>query len=327
MKINWTAFVELVQRHQRFLLTSHMRPDCDALGSELGMASVLESLGKQVRIVNGDRTPGHLTFIDPERKIEVLGEHVAPEELADVEVLMILDTSAWIQLGPMADVVRQTGARKVVVDHHVSEDDLGAVSFKNVKTEATGRLVIEAADALGVPLTPHAAASVFAAIATDTGWFRFSSVTGETYRTVARLIDLGVRPETIYGQLYEQETVQRMRLRGQILSQAQTELDGRLIYARVGLRDFECMGAKPSDTEDVINQLLRVAGTEVAMIFMELGPETIKVSFRSRGSVDVRCLAEQFGGGGHVAAAGATLHEPLDATERKILDATRRAMR
>jgi len=327
MTINWQSFVELVQAHQRFVLTSHIKPDCDALGSELGLAAVLESLGKQVRIVNGDPVPGHLSFIDPENKIETLGRGVTAEELYASDVMIVVDTSAWNQLGAMADVFREMPGVRVVIDHHASDHDLGAITFKNQRAEATGRLIVEAADALGVALTARMAEPLFAAMATDTGWFRFASVTSETYRVVARLIDAGARPETIYGSLYEQDSLHRLRLRGTILSKTVAELDGRLIYSRVAQADFKALGASPSDTEDVINLLLRVAGTEVAVVFIEQAPETIKVSFRSRSHVDVRQLAEQFGGGGHVAASGATVHEPLAEVERKILDAVRQAMR
>src|SRR6188474_1523450 len=124
MATNWTRFAEVVRAHQRFLLVSHIRPDCDALGSELGMAGVLEALGKDVRIVNGQATPPNLQFIDPRRKLLALGRDVQPADLANVEVMIVLDTSAWIQLGDMAEVLRTTKARKAVIDHHVSQDDL-----------------------------------------------------------------------------------------------------------------------------------------------------------------------------------------------------------
>src|SRR5687767_10473834 len=114
MTINWPRFAELVRGHQRFLLVSHIRPDCDALGSELGMAGVLEALGKDVRIVNGHATPPNLAFIDPARRIGVIGQSVQPADLADRELLMILDTSAWAQLGPMSDFIRGFGGTKVV---------------------------------------------------------------------------------------------------------------------------------------------------------------------------------------------------------------------
>src|ERR1043165_9093531 len=111
MPINWPRFVEVIQAHQKFLLVSHIRPDCDALGSELGMAGVLDALGKHVRIVNGQPTPPNLKFIDPAGRLKTLGADVQAAELGDVEVLLILDTSSWAQLGPMADVIRGSAAR------------------------------------------------------------------------------------------------------------------------------------------------------------------------------------------------------------------------
>src|SRR5262245_54480166 len=126
MPINWPRFAEIVRAKQRFLLVSHIRPDCDALGSELGMAGVLEALGKDVRIVNGHPTPPNLAFIDPFKRIGVIGQSVQPADLADRELLMILDTSAWAQLGPMSDFIRAFTGTKIVVDHHVSSDGLGA---------------------------------------------------------------------------------------------------------------------------------------------------------------------------------------------------------
>src|SRR4051812_13901365 len=145
MAIDWARFTELMRSHDRFLLTSHIRPDCDALGSELGMAGVLEALGKEVTIDNAQKTPPNLQFIDPVNRLKTLGLDVQPHDLEHYEVLMVLDTSAWAQLGTMAEVVRATHAHKLVLDHHVGEDDMGAELFKNTQAEATGRLVLEAA--------------------------------------------------------------------------------------------------------------------------------------------------------------------------------------
>ena len=326
MTIHWPRFTELIHAHQRFLLTSHVRPDCDALGSELGMAHVLEALGKDVRIVNGQATPPNIAFIDPERRIGVIHQTVKPEELADREILLVLDTSAWVQLGPMADVVKATKAKKMILDHHLSSDDLGAEAFKNVQAEATGRLVMEAAEQLGVKLTEKMATPLYAAIATDTGWYRFQSTTSETYRFAAKLMDAGANPAAIYNALYEQDTLGRMKLRGIILARITAELEGRLAYTHVLLDDFEKTGSLPSDTEDAINMLLAIAGTQVAVIFVQLPNNAFKISFRSRSNVDCSKLAEQFAGGGHKAAAGATMTGSLADVQPRVLDAVRAAM-
>ncbi|MCE9548671.1 MAG: DHH family phosphoesterase [Planctomycetia bacterium] len=326
MPIDWPRFVEIIKGHQRFVLTSHIRPDCDALGSELGMAGVLDALGKDVMIVNGQATPPNLQFIDPTRRLKALGKDVQAADLADRQVLMVLDTSAWAQLGPMADVVKATKAKKIILDHHVGHDDLGAEEFKNTQAEATGRLVVEAADHLGVKLTPEIATPLFAAQATDTGWFRFSSVTGEALRIAARLVDAGAVPQEIYTDLYEQDTLARLQLRGRIIARTRTELDGRLAHTAAMAEDFAVTGALPSDTEDVINLTLAISGVEVAVIFVEQPGGNFKLSFRSRSKVDCNAVAGQFGGGGHRAAAGASIAGPLDKARPLVLDAVRKAM-
>ncbi len=215
--IDWQRFGQVIAKARRILLTSHIRPDCDALGSELGMAGVLRALGKDVIIVNGQATPPNLQFIDPQRQLKALNVDIAAADL-QVAIILILDTSAWAQLGPMADFIRQSPALRLVVDHHVGEDDLGATLFKDTQAEATGRLVTDAAAALGVKITPEMAMPLFAAVATDTGWFRFNSTSPVTMRCAATLMEAGARPSEIYGQLYEQDTLGRLKLRGIILS-------------------------------------------------------------------------------------------------------------
>jgi phosphoesterase RecJ-like protein len=328
MTVNWSAFAEIVNSNQNFVLTSHIRPDCDALGSELGMSGVLKALGKDVRIVNGQSTPENLAFIDPENEIKAIGVDVTEDQLRDTDVLMILDTSAWAQLGPMAEVIKASSARRIVVDHHMGEDD-GIEKyelFKNTSAEAAGRLVVEAADALGVELTPEIANPLFAAIATDTGWFRFGSAKGDTYRVAARLIDAGAVPPKIYGDLYEQDTEGRVRLRGLILSRTKTELNGRLAHTYVMAEDYAATGALPTDTEDVINMTMAIAGTEFATIMVGQQTGGYKLSFRSRCGVDCSQVAASFGGGGHKAAAGAFLNEPFESAQKKLLDTVRSAM-
>ncbi len=328
MSIHWPRFTELVHSHDRFLLTSHVRPDCDALGSELGLAGVLDALGKDVLVVNAQKTPPNLEFIDPQRRLKTLGVDVEPFDLEGCEVLMVLDTSAWAQLGSMADVVRASRAHKAILDHHVGEDDMGAELFKNPQAEATGRLVLEAARHLGVRITPEIALPLFAAIATDTGWFRFGSTSGTTLRYGGDLIEAGAVPSEIYASLYEQDSLARLQLRGRILARTQTELDGRLAHTAALKEDFEATGALPSDTEDVINLTLAVAGTEVAVILVEQASGEFKLSFRSRTpKVDCNELAKMFGGGGHKAAAGASINAPWPAAQHKVLDVVRNAMR
>jgi phosphoesterase RecJ-like protein len=327
MSIDWQPLLEVISAHDSYLITSHCRADCDALGSELGLAQVLESLGKRVRIVNGDEVPRHISFIDPQHRIEMLHRDVSgSESLLDLDVLVIVDTSAWGQLGPMADVVRQFDGQKIVIDHHVSEDDMQALVCKDATAEATGRLILELAMALEVKVTPEMATPLFAAIATDTGWFRFSSVTEKTFIALGQLVAAGASPVGVFSSLYEQHRIGRLLLRGRILQKVCAEVEGRLLWTEVTLEDFQESGAERADTEDVINLLLTIAGSEVAAMFVELDSSSTKISLRSRGEFDVCQVAKQFGGGGHRAASGITYEGSLADARTAVLDALSQAM-
>jgi phosphoesterase RecJ-like protein len=325
--VNWPRFVELIKGCRRIALTSHIRPDCDAVGSELAMAAVLEALDKDVLIVNAFDVPRGLKSMDPTGKLKRLGSDVPPERIESFDLLLILDTTAWAQLGDMAEVVRSTKVKTAVMDHHVSGDDLGAELFKDTRAEATGRLVVDAAEHLGVELSSAIARPAFAAVATDTGWFRFGSTTADTYRLAAKLVDAGARPDELYRELYENDTRQRLNLIGRVMARTETEIDGRLVHTYIERADFDRTGAVPSDSEDIVNMTLSIGGTEVAVILVEQVTGGFKISFRSRCHVDCSRLAEQFGGGGHKAAAGAFLNEPLPDAQTKVLDAVRAAMR
>jgi bifunctional oligoribonuclease and PAP phosphatase NrnA len=325
MSIDWEKLTGILRKHNRFVLTSHIRPDCDALGSELGMAGLLESLGKTVTIINGHPTPPNLSFLDPSQRILVVGEQIPTDDVTG-DCLIILDTSAWAQLGAMADVVRRFSGTKLVIDHHVGEDDLGTQFFKDTSAEATGHLVAVCAKKMDVKITKPMAMALYAAIATDTGWFRFASTTSETYRVIADLVAAGANPSSIYGDLYEQDTVGRVRLRGRILGRVEDELGGQLVNTYVRKEDFSETGALPSDTEDVINLTLAIAGTKVAVIFVEQLKGGFKISFRSRCHVDCNVLARNFGGGGHRAAAGAFVEGDFAEVRNRVLQAARDAL-
>jgi phosphoesterase RecJ-like protein len=304
-RLDWAALLEILRRCERVVLTSHVRPDCDALGSELGMAGILEALGKHVRIVNAQATPPGLRWIDPEGRLESLAEKVKPGDLADRDLLIILDTSAFAQLGAMADVVKSLRDRVLVIDHHVSEDDLADRWFKDTSAEATARIVYEIGLRLKVPLTERIATPLYAGLSTDTGGFRFPSTSGESFRIAARLVDAGASPPTIWRELFEQDTLARLHLVGRTIAGARTTHDGRVITSTVRQSDIKVCGATPHDTEDLVNLTLTVKGTQVAAILIEQPDGRVKVSFRSRSAVDCSALAGRFGGGGHKAAAGA----------------------
>ena len=327
MNIDWTPLADLIETHDRFLVTTHVRPDGDALGSEVGMAGLLRQKGKDVRVVNSSPTPPRYDFLDPDGKLfEHFGTAVESAALRDREVLIILDLSNWGQLGEMAGFVREFAGKRVVIDHHVSQDDLGAVFLKDTTAEATGALLVKAVRALGGSFTPEVATGLLTAIAMDTGWFRHPNTTPETLRTAAELVESGAAIDGIYRQLFERNTLGRLRLMGATLAALQTDCDGRVAYSTVTRAALARTGAIPQDTEDLIDFTVSLTGVEVGMIFLEQLRGGVKVSFRSRHGLDVAALAARFGGGGHRAAAGAMLAEPFDESVERVLQAVREAL-
>ncbi|MEO1497957.1 MAG: bifunctional oligoribonuclease/PAP phosphatase NrnA [Planctomycetota bacterium] len=318
MTIDWTPLKRIVAENDSFVLTSHTRADCDAVGSELGLLYALRSLGKRATIINADAPPDHIRFLDPASEVRVLGDTATAADAHAAKVHIVADTSAWGQLGDMAEVIRDTPAQRVVIDHHVSGDDLGAIVLKDTEAEATGRLILEACDALGASVSPEIATPLFAAIATDTGWFRFPSVTAKTYTAIARLVEAGARPSGVFSQLYDQNTAPRIRLHGRIMQSLRLDLGDRLAIGVARTDDFAETGAALADTEDVVNRLLSVGGVQAAMLVAAMDAERTKVSLRSRSDVDVRIVAEHFGGGGHTKAAGVRYRGSVDDAVRDV---------
>ncbi|MEM7810092.1 MAG: bifunctional oligoribonuclease/PAP phosphatase NrnA [Planctomycetota bacterium] len=310
--IDWLRLAAILDGADRLVLTSHARPDADALGSALGLAALLEARGKRVTIVNPSAAPENLGFLDPTGRAEVYGRTIDADRVEDCDVHVVLDTSAWAQLGEVGKTLKRTSAKKVVLDHHVSSDSLDAEEFKDPTADATGSLVIRFADAVGWDLPPEAATPLYAAIATDTGWFRFPSTRPETVEFAARLMRLGADQTEIYRQLYERRSEARMRLVGRALGRIAVSDDGRIAYAVATRADFTETGAKQSDTENLVNECLAIDGVRAAFMAVEQGNGSTKLSLRGREPVDVASVAEKFGGGGHRLAAGAVVDGPPD---------------
>ena len=322
MPVDWSPFVKLVHAHHRFLLTTHVRPDGDGLGSILALAETLEQNGKQCDLVITSNFPPRYAFLDAQHRIA----RFAPpgDHWRNTEAVLVLDTGTWSQLDTFAPFLRELTVPKVVIDHHQTQDDLGALRFIDVTAEATGRLTYEAIRALNYPLTASVASHLFVALAMDTGWFRHANTTPATFALASELVQAGARPELLYDELFERNSLPRLKLMGLVLDRLQVTENGRVAYSEVQRGDYELTKATPQDTEDLVNFTRSVVGVEVGMLFMEQPRGGVKVSFRSR-SLDVARLAERFGGGGHRLAAGATLQASLDEARARVLDAVHAA--
>jgi phosphoesterase RecJ-like protein len=310
----------LIRGRQTFLLVTHVRPDADGLGSQLALADALAHLGKAARVVIPSNLPPRYVFLDtPAAPIERF--RPPGEPFRNVEAVIVLDTGTWNQLGDFGEFLKSLDVPKAVVDHHRTQDDLGAARFVDTAAEATGRLTYEIIRALGAPVSRRAAHLLFMALATDTGWFRHPNTTAESFTLAAELVRLGAEPTPLYEQLYEAAPLARLKLAGLALDRLTVTAGGRVAYTEVYLKDYPTVGAVPGDTEDLINYPRAVDGVEVALLFIEQPGGETKVSFRARSRVDVSKLAEQFGGGGHKLASGAKTAGPLPEVRDRVLAA------
>ncbi len=324
MTLDWSPLVDLVRRRQTFLLVTHVRPDADGLGSQLALADALAQMGKAARVVIPSKLPPRYDFLNtPQAPIERF--EPPGEKFRGADAVIILDTGTWNQLGEFGEFLRTLDVPKAVIDHHRTQDDLGAARFVDTTAEATGRLAYELIHALGAPVSPRAAQMLFAAVATDTGWFRHPNTTAATFDLAAELVRLGADPTPLYEQLYEAAPVARLKLVGLALDRLAVRAGGKVAYTEVYLRDYAATGAVPGDTEDLINFPRSVEGVEVALLFIEQADRTTKVSFRSK-ALDVAKLAERFGGGGHKLASGARVAGPVPEVREQVLAAVEQAL-
>jgi phosphoesterase RecJ-like protein len=324
MSLDWTPFVNLIHSQERFLLTTHIRPDGDGLGSMLALADTLEHLGKRVHTVVASALVPRYDFLDPGRRVQRFT--LPGEAYRDAQAVIVLDTGTWNQLGDFGTFLKSHSVPKLVIDHHVTQDDLGAVRLVDTTAEATGRLTWEAITSLKVKLSPTAAHALFVALAMDTGWFRHSNTTPATFTLAATLESAGARPTEAYEALFEQNTLGRIKLTGAVLTRMTLACNGRVAYTEVHRDDYQALGATPQDSEDLINYTRGIAGVEVGLFFLEQPRGGVKVSFRSRERVDVSRIAQQFGGGGHRLASGAILETSLEEARSRVLAAVASAL-
>ncbi|PSQ98325.1 MAG: bifunctional oligoribonuclease/PAP phosphatase NrnA [Bacteroidetes bacterium QS_9_68_14] len=302
----------LLDAHDPILLTTHTSPDGDAIGSELGLARYLRQRGKRVTILNDDDLPDHLAFLPGAEEVEVFAEASVEQKkaLAEAELAVALDTNAAERLGALAEPIQQGGAEVLLIDHHTEPEGWFDHAFQRDTAAATAELLCEVIEA-GAPelIDADVATPLYTGLMTDTGSFRYSSVTPRVHRTTATLLQRGgISPAPIHSALYDNRSLASLRLLGRALDRIRLRYDGFVGYTTVTPAVLEAAGAGPEDKHGLVGHVLSVAGVGAALLFTETQGGT-KVSFRSEGDTHVDGWARSFGGGGHRNASGAYLEE------------------
>lgn len=312
---------------RRVVLTTHVNPDGDGLGSEVGLAHCLRALGLDVAVANPTPTPPRFGFLFADLPgVDRSAEAVKALRRADV--IVVLDIADLGRLGILAETVRDAGVPVACIDHHVSPGTLpDGPRYVDPGAAATGELVYEIARASGWPLSRQAARALYVALVTDTGGFRFSNTHPRTLRIAAELLETGIEPESVYLDVYANAPAGRPRLLAEALQTLVVEEDVGLAWVTVPPGAVERFGLTADDLEGVVEYPRSIAGVRLAMLFREIHQGRIKVSLRSVGKVDVAAFARQFGGGGHTKAAGVSLEGSLADVQATVLVAAREYLR
>ena len=300
-------FSQIVKQARRFVLTTHVNPDPDAIGSELALARYLSSQGKIVAILNHSTTPANCAFLDPENAIQQFEPLPHANMVLNADVIIVLDANQPDRIQNLKPYVLQSRATKICIDHHPDPLPFADLYIVDEAATATGEILFNLLLYLDeASITPEIATPLYTAIMTDTGSFRFPKTDPELHRVVATLIEHGADPVQIYHDVYEQGTANRLLLLGNVLSTLQMHHGGKVASLIAIQEMFNRTETTEEDTENFVTYTLAVAGVQIGVMFTEL-PEGIKISFRSRAAIAVNTLAQEFGGNGHVNAAGARM--------------------
>jgi phosphoesterase RecJ-like protein len=317
--------VDVLGRCKRVLVTTHVRPDGDALGTVAATILAMRKVGIEAEALLLSHLPRKYAYVFEENGIvHHDAERGWPESLVldRFNALLVMDTGTWSQLPGLRERISNWPAPKLVVDHHLTQEDWADVKLVVKEAAAAGEIAAELFDAWGIELDQPIASALFLAIASDTGWFQFSNTRPYTLRLAARLIEHGVNTDQMYQHLYQNESAERVRLQTRAQDSLELLQDGRLAVMRVGKQDFADSNAHIGDTENLINIPLQIRTVQVSLLFVEAPePGPIRVSLRSKGQVDVARFAEQFGGGGHARAAGLKVDGGLAEVHDRVVGA------
>lgn len=313
--------VNLINDSSNVLITSHRRPDGDACGSVFAIAQAIKGLGKNVQTLFLSEMPKWYEFIFDSPQ-PILDKDITVEQLIkkDFDLVIIVDTNSLNQLTGLGDFLEQYQEDTLVIDHHVTGNNLGSVEIIDTTASAAGVIVFDLLVNAGWEITEKIAQALFVSISTDTGWFAFPNTDSRTLKVCAELIDREVPPAKIHHDIYQNFTESRFKLMTAMLNTLQLHFNGRYASQFLTLEDFKNTGANYCDTENFIDECRKIKTVEAACFFVELEGGKVKCSLRSSADIDVRRIAQRFGGGGHTKASGAHLAGPLEDAMKLIYD-------
>ena len=309
---------------RRIVLTTHINPDGDGLGSQVALREMLIAKGKDVSVLNHHGVPPSYRFLDPEAVI--LKQFIPAgdaERVLAADLIIVVDTNHPGRLGDMSGPVTESPAVKAIIDHHLEPDPFAGVVVADDASCATGELVYRFLEHVGaLPLSRTSAHALYTAIMTDTGSFRFPKTDGDVHRIIATLVDSGADPVSSYESIYETGPASRLKLLGRALSSMELHAGGAVCILAITNRMFAETNTTEIDTDKIVTYAMTIGGVRTGILITELGDE-LKLNIRTKGSIPANEIAKAFGGNGHLNAAGARLGKAsLEEIRPKVLAVT-----
>jgi len=303
--------VDAIRARQRFVLSSHARPDGDSIGSQLAMTYALRALGKEVAVVNADAAPPPLMQFPGVPEITV-----APAVDGTYDAAIIMECSDLARTG----VSGLDRSFVINIDHHPGNTGYGQINWFDSTAAACGEMVFDLIRALGVPLSRDIATHIYLAILTDTGSFHYSSISPRTFDICREALEAGVDPVLVARNVYDSNNMGRLKLFGAVLSEMQIDQTGRIAIVYLDHAMARDAGGTYEDTEGLINLPLTVKEIQAVVFFKQVEGDEYRVSLRSKGDIDIGGVAKEFGGGGHKNASGCTVTGAIDALQKLFIE-------
>ena len=304
-----------------FVLTTHINPDGDGLGSEVAIALWLTARGKTVSVINQSETPAYYRFMNTLFPVETYSSAKHDRLISGAEVLIALDTNSPSRFTALKDAILKSGAYKICIDHHLDPSPFADLYIINENATATGEIIYDLLHSIDSgAITAPIAEALYAAIMTDTGSFRFPKTVERTHLIASDLLKRGADPTRIYQKIFEEGPMNKLKLLGRALDSLTVVHGGAVAYMALPRGAFIETQTSEEDTDNMINNAMSIGGVRVGLMFVEL-EKGVKVSFRSKGDIPINELAKEFGGNGHRNAAGARISEGrLDEVIRSVTE-------
>jgi len=318
MNIDWNKLTQLINENDSFLLSTHINPDGDGLGSEVAMYYYLKSLGKECRIINISDIDEKYEFLNNNSIIEKFNKSGHESWINNCDCAIIFDIGNYIRLGEISNILKSANIKRISIDHHPSEDDFFDFRCLDITAPATGYLVWQYFKHINYDFNNVSAEGLYAALITDTGSFRYNSTTPDCHTMAKEILEKGIKPYDVYSEIYEKRTIPQAKLLSAVINSL--EIIDEFACVKISLEMLEKCSATLEDVDGFTDFIRSIKDIEVSFMISQINDNKFRINFRSRGKYIINDIAGHFNGGGHQLAAGATVeNSSFDEIEHTII--------